>query len=409
MAKNKEVESKELMGEAAAWNHVSNLFGEDAMFHPKQVRQVDTFTTRSPALDRALLVGGWARGRIYQLAGKPASGKTFMALVGMAEWQSRDPENCVCFIDAEFTYDPDWAASLGVDNDRVLLIKTNEGQRIFAGLLGKPKKNGNTGKVTIGEGLLEMIRKGQTISHTFDGRKINLNLGKMGMIVLDSIAVVQPPQEAEAEVGKMNIAPLPRFLNPELRKLTPAVAKANVCFVAINHVKEKIGEMFGNPETTPGGASWKHACSVMLMVAPMSGADNALMDDFEEKYGHKIRVKVEKNKLGPAFKTAEFFIDFTSGVTRRNEQLLELGCLYNWIERPNNRTYIINGESLTSLDKALEYVAAHELEIEQQVRAQYLNGEKHGIKKEGEGVPESFTNPFDDDDESELEDFEEIE
>ena len=129
--------SKE-MSEAQAWEHINEMFG-GTVRHPDELEKVSVFTTRSPALDRALQIGGWARGRIYQMAGKPSSGKTFMALVAMAEWQSQDPENCCCFIDAEYTYDSDWASKLGVDNERVLLIKTNEAQKIFEGLVGRPK------------------------------------------------------------------------------------------------------------------------------------------------------------------------------------------------------------------------------------------------------------------------------
>jgi recombination protein RecA len=397
--KDSSSEAEGLMGESQAWNYINDLFGDDTVFHPDEVERVEAFTTRSPALDRALQVGGWGRGRIYQMAGKPSSGKTFMALVSIAEWQSKDPQNCACFIDAEYTYDPDWAASLGVDNDRVLLIKTNDGQKIFNGLLGKPKKNKNTGEITPGSGLLDMIKKKQAMTHTVKNKKIRLELGKLGVIVLDSIAVIQPPQEAESAAGKVNVAPLPRFLGPELRKLTPAVAKANVCFIAINHVKEKIGEMYGNPETTPGGAAWKHACSVMLMVAPLGGPDNVLMDSNSEKYGHKIKIKVEKNKLGKPYKTAEFFIDFTSGVAQREDQLLELSCLYDIIKRPNNLSYIIDNEKINSRASVLKYIKENEHKIEELVRAQYLNGE--GRTLPGEGSPEEFTNPFEAESEAE--------
>jgi recombination protein RecA len=146
--------------------------------------------------------------------------------------------------------------------------------------------------------------------------------------------------------------------------------------------------MFGNPETTPGGAAWKHACSVMLMVAPMSGADNVLEDKNEEKYGHKIRIKVEKNKMGKPFKNAEFFINFTSGVAYKNEQLLELGCMYGIIERPNNRNYIINGEKLGSRELALEYISKNESQIEESIRGAYLEG--GDVTAEGEGREEKF-------------------
>ena len=169
--------AKEL-SDAQAWKHINDMFGGE-MRHPDELEDVETFTTRSPALDRALQVGGWAKGRIYQLAGYPSSGKTFMSLVAMAEWQSKDPENCCAFIDAEFTYDPQWAESLGIDNDRVMLIKTNDGQKIFTGLCGTPKKNKSTGKITQIPGLLDMIREGRTITHMVEGREVKLNLGKI--------------------------------------------------------------------------------------------------------------------------------------------------------------------------------------------------------------------------------------
>lgn len=381
--------AKELTG-AQAWKHINDMFGGEVR-HPRQVEEISAFTSRSPALDRALQVGGWARGRIYQLAGKPSSGKTFMSLIAIAEWQSLDPENCCMFIDAEYTYDPVWAQSLGVDNDRVLLVKTNDGKKIFTGLVGTPKVNRATKKVTNIPGLLNMIENGQLLSHVVNGKEVTLNLSKMGVIVLDSVAAIQAPAEAQSEVGKVQVAPLSRFLTVELRKLTPLVANANVCFIAINHVKTKIGVMFGNPEVTPGGAAWKHACSVMLMVAPMSGADNILVDENEEKYGHKIRIKVEKNKMGRPNRRAEFFIDFTSGVTEVAQQLLELGVLYKIIERPNNRTYIIEGKSLTSKSLALDYIGENLERIEELVRACYIGaandeGEVESAPKKAEDL-----------------------
>jgi len=369
------------ISEAEAWKHINQMFGGD-LRHPDELEKVSTFTTRSPSLDRALQVGGWARGRVYQMAGKPSSGKTFMSLVAMAEWQSLDPENCCAFIDAEFTYDPIWAASLGVDNNRVMLIKTNDGEKIFTGLVGTPKKNKATGKVTKIPGLLDMIRDGSRIAHKVGDKAVNLNLGKMGVIILDSVAAVQSPAEAESAVGKINVSPLSRFLTVELKSLTPAVAHANVCFIAINHVKTAIGVLYGNPETTPGGAAWKHACSVMLMVAPISGSDNQLSDSNEEKFGHKIRIKVEKNKLGPPYKKAEFFIDFTSGVTKVEEQLLDLGCMYDVIQRPNSRSYIIGEKTLTSRALALDYVAEHKDKIEDAVRECYLSGKQVTLSDE---------------------------
>lgn len=393
MAKKSKTESK-LLSDAEAWKHITEMFGDNTVYHPHEIEKVDVFTTRSPALDRALQIGGWGRGRIYQTAGKPSSGKTFMALIAMAEWQSRDPENCCCFIDAEYTYDPDWATKLGVDQDRVLLIKTNDGKRIFTGLVGAPKKNKITGKVTEVPGLLDMIAADMSMTHKVNERDVKLRLGKMGVIVLDSVAVMQAPAELESEVGKIQIAPLTRFLTTELKKLTPKVANSNVCFIAINHVKTKIGEMFGNPETTPGGAAWKHACSVMLMVAPVSGKENVLEDENEEKYGHKINIKVEKNKMGKPGKAAAFFIDFTSGVTKIEEQLLDLACMYGVIERPNNVSYIIDGTRISSRESVLEYIREHGQGLEEKIREKYLSGNHITLKGEDTTLFEA-DDPFD--------------
>lgn len=393
MAKKKEAE---LMSESDAYKHIVDLFGDNTVYNPSEIEAVETFTTRSPNLDRALGVGGWARGRIYQLAGRPSSGKTFMSLIAMAEWQSKDPENCCCFIDAEFTYDPVWAAKLGIDNDRVLLIKTNDAEKIFTGLVGRFKKNQKTGVVSHIPGILDMIKDGQYMMHKVNSKQIRLNLGKMGVMVLDSIAAMGAPSELESDVGKVQMSPLARFLTTELRKLTPAVAQANVCFIAINHVKDKINTMgFGNPETTPGGAAFKHACSVMLMVAPMFSSDNQILDSREEKIGHKIKIKVEKNKMATPFKTAEFFISFNEGVTRVEEQLLELALMYGVIKKLNNISYDINGQKVSSKDSALEYVKTNRASIEESVRNMYLSGDIVTLENEHDAEFPDTQNPFD--------------
>lgn len=393
MAKKKEAE---LMSESDAYKHIVDLFGDNTVYNPSEIEAVETFTTRSPNLDRALGVGGWARGRIYQLAGRPSSGKTFMSLIAMAEWQSKDPENCCCFIDAEFTYDPVWAAKLGIDNDRVLLIKTNDAEKIFTGLVGRFKKNQKTGVVSHIPGILDMIKDGQYMMHKVNSKQIRLNLGKMGVMVLDSIAAMGAPSELESDVGKIQMSPLARFLTTELRKLTPAVAQANVCFIAINHVKDKINTMgFGNPETTPGGAAFKHACSVMLMVAPMFSSDNQILDSREEKIGHKIKVKVDKNKMATPFKTAEFFISFNEGVTRVEEQLLELALMYGVIKKLNNISYDINGQKVSSKDSALEYVKTNRESIEEAVRNMYLFGDVVTLENEHSAEFPDVQNPFD--------------
>ncbi len=395
---------EKLMSETEAWKQLEELFGSDSVVRPDEVIKTDIIRSTTPALDRALGVGGWPRGRLIQLAGAPSSGKTLLALLAIAEWQSEHPDNCAAFLDAEFTYSAEWAAKFGVDNDRIYLIKSNEAAKIFGGLVGRVKKNAVTGKLTKIPGLFDMISSGQTISYTHPEtkKKVNLNCGRMGVIVLDSIANLQVPQEVEAEVGKSLMAAVARFLTVELKKLTPGIAKANVAMIGINQVRVNPGQMFGNPEDTPGGKALKHACSIMVEVGPMSGADNLILDSREEKQGHKIRAKITKNKLAAPFKVAEFFVDFRSGVVRKGEELLELGVKLAMFERPNNRSYIINGEKLSSRDSAIEYCDKNKDLIEASIRDYYLSGADSSSDM-SEAVEQGDTdNPFDDEIEGEI-------
>lgn len=370
MSKEKAAKEKAIkeMSSAQAWNHVSALFGSSNVVHPEENSKVDIIETGSPSLDKALCIGGWARGRIIQLAGREGSGKTMLALLAMARWQSQDPENCCAFIDAEFTYDPVWAESLGIDNDRVLLVKTNEAIEIFTGLIGKAS--------TKSPGLLRLIEEGQIISHRVAGRDIEINLGKMGIIVLDSIAAVQVPTEVEADVGKQNIAAVARFLSTELKKLTPAVASSNVAFIAINQVRINVGQMYGNPESSSGGRALKHACSVMIEVAPIGGAEFLLLDDNEEKMGHKLRARVSKNKFGPSPKTAEFFVNFKEGVVYTEDEVLALGVRLGIIEKPTTKSYVIDDQKFVGKENALEYIIEHKARLELEMRDMYLSGAK---------------------------------
>lgn len=246
MAKGEE----KVLSEVDAWKQLEDLFGADSIVRPDEVVRTEFVRTGSPSLDRAVGVGGWPRGRLIQLAGAPSSGKTLMALIAIANWQREHPENCAAFLDAEFTYSPEWAAKFGVDNDRIYLVKNNEAAKLFTGLVGKVKKHPTTGKITKIAGLFDMIESGQFITyvHPDTKKKLTLNCGRMGIIVLDSIANIQVPQEIEADAGKALVAPIARFLTTELKKLTPGIAKANVVMIGINQVRVEVGKMFGDPE-----------------------------------------------------------------------------------------------------------------------------------------------------------------
>jgi recombination protein RecA len=239
-----------VLSETDAWKQLEDLFGGDSIVRPDEVVKTDFIRSGTPSLDRAIGVGGWPRGRLIQLAGAPSSGKTLMALIAIANWQKEHPDNCAAFLDAEFTYSPEWAAKFGVDNDRIYLVKNNEAAKLFTGLVGKVKKHPVTGKITKIAGLFDMIESGQQITyvHPVTKKKLTLDCGRMGVIVLDSIANIQVPQEVEADTGKALVAPIARFLTTELKKLTPGIAKANVCMIGINQVRVEVGKMFGDPE-----------------------------------------------------------------------------------------------------------------------------------------------------------------
>ena len=379
-----------------AYKQLESLFGDDNVFADvNEVRLVEIIKTPSPTLDRLIGVGGWPRGRFIQLAGKESSGKTLLALQTIANWQSLDPENCAMFLDAEYTYDKHWAASLGVDNERVFLVKTNDAAKLFQGLVGRIKVNKQNGKETKTDGIFDMIASGQSITHKgATGKTKTFNLGKMGVIILDSIAAIQVPAEITSEVGKQNMALIARFLSVELKKLTPGIAKSNVVMIAINQVRVDLGQTFGNPEGTSGGKALKHACSLMVELGPLSGADNVLKDENDEEIGRRVRVKITKNKVAAPYKKGEYFVKFGEGVVQKEEELLAIGDVVGAFEKPSARTYIMGGEKLTSRDAILEYIRNNYDAVEELVRSTYL---------------ENIEPPNLDTDSEELEDYEGLE
>ena len=357
-----------------AFKQLEELFGDDSIFHPSSVEEIETISTKSPGLDFAIGRGGIPRGRVTQFAGKEASGKTFLALQVAAQWQSQDPENCFAFLDAEYTYDPKWAASFGVDNDRVFLVKSNNAERLFGGLVGKTKVNSQTKKETKVNGLFDMIESGIICKYPHpDGEKTNtLNLAKCGVIIVDSIAAMQAPMERQSDVGKQNMAVMARFLSVELRKITPGAAQSNTAVIFINQLRVDPGQMFGNPETSPGGRALKHACSLMINFAPMGGADNLLLDGNGIQVGHRVRAKVLKNKVAPPGPRCEFFIEYMKGISQREQELLDLGTILGYWERPGARSYIINDIKCSSKEAALEAIKNDVVQIEKDLRLHYI-------------------------------------
>jgi len=362
------------MTEYDAFNHINGLFG-GSIRTVQENEVVDIIKTTSTGLDRALGVGGWPRGRVIQLAGAPASGKTLLSLLAIAEWQREHPDNCAVFLDAEYTYDPQWAAGLGVDPKRLLLIKDNSAAHLFTGLVGEKKQNKKTKKITVIPGLLDFIKEGRVIKSINSETKeeISLDCGRMGIIVLDSIAALNTPTEEVSVVGKQNMALMARFLSTELKKLTPALAYSNVAFIAINQVRTSPGVMFGDPTTTSGGNAWKHACSVMVMLAQIMSKDSKIYDENDEQIGGRIKAKVAKNKVSRPFKVSEYNVRFDIGIISQAEELLDSGVMSGIFERPNVRSYLINDEKLTSRADAIAFVTDNYEHLEEVVRESYMS------------------------------------
>lgn len=303
---------------AKIWDQMEKLYKVDGT---GKMEPVQVITTGSKSLDDALGVWGLPRGRIIQYAGKESSGKTLMSLIAIREWQKLDPKNWAVFIDAEFTYDKRWAEKLGLDNERVYLIRESDGVKIWTMLCGvPPKDNKSKGK----QGLLQMEME---------------NPSGLGIIVLDSVASVQAPIEAHKEVGNTNMAPMARFLPDALKRLTPLLSKTGVTFIAINQIRVDLGKMFGDPTSTPGGQAWKHACSVMVHFTMSTKKEMQFINDAGTRYGHIAMARIDKNKVAFPMSTCQFELEYVKGVVREHKEVTDLGLKYGIIERPNMKMY----------------------------------------------------------------------
>lgn len=355
------------MTQSEAVKEITKFFGEDNIFFDGNIStKYEAIKTGSARLDEAIGIGGIPRGRIIQLAGQESSGKTMLALSCIREYLNENPDNTALFIDAEYTYDPEWAQKQGVDTSRVMVIKTNEAKAIFEGLIGTMKVNSQTKKVSKNmKGILD---------HVIEGTDPRFK--SLGIIVLDSIAVLNTPLEISATVGKANVAPIPRFMSTELKKLTPVVAEANVAFVAINQVRVNVGQMFGDPTTSPGGKALKHACSLMLNMAPVFARDSVIKDSSDKRIGHTVRVKIQKNKVGAPFRQAEYKVEYQRGIVNSYEELFDLALEYKLIERPSSQSFLIGAEKVRGRENAIKAfsVLSDHQDYEDKIRDIYING-----------------------------------
>jgi recombination protein RecA len=266
-------------------------FGKGAILRlgSKAVTPVSVISSGSISVDNALGVGGFPRGRVVEIFGPESSGKTTIALQLIAE--SQKAGGTAAFIDAEHALDPGYARALGVDVDNLLVSQPDHGEQALE----------------IASALVAT--------------------GAVDVIVVDSVAALVPKAELEGEMGDSHMGLHARLMSQALRKLTGVVSRRNTCLVFINQVREKIGVMFGNPETTTGGRAWKFYCSVRVEVRRIGA-----IKDGESTVGNRTRVKVVKNKVAAPFREAEFDIIYGYGVSREGD-LLDLAVTNNLVEK----------------------------------------------------------------------------
>ena len=291
---------------------------------------VEHIKTGSMALDMALGIGGIPRGRIVEIYGPESSGKTTLALHCVAEAQKAG--GTAAFIDVEHALDPTYAANLGVDIDSLLVSQPDSGEQALE----------------IAEALVRS--------------------GAIDIIVVDSVAALTTRAEIEGEMGDSHVGQLARLMSQAMRKLTGALSKSNCSAIFINQLREKIGVMYGNPETTTGGRALKFYASVRIDVRKIDTLKNG-----SEIIGSRTRAKVVKNKVAPPFREAEFDVIYGKGISRIGE-LVDMGLELEVLKRSGAWFYYGDtriGQGRDNVKQLLE--ENHELadEIEEKIRARY--------------------------------------
>ena len=314
---------------SAVLDKIEKDFGKGSIMrmNSQSVEQVAVIPTGSITLDNALGVGGYPKGRIIEIYGPESSGKTTLAIHAIAEAQKAG--GIAAFIDAEHAFDSFYASQLGVDIDNLLVSQPDSGEQALE--------------------IAETLIRSSAID----------------IIVIDSVAALTPKAEIEGEMGESKMGLQARLMSQALRKLTAAISKTKTVCIFINQLRDKIGVVYGNPETTTGGNALKFYASVRIDIRKTS-----VIKDGDEQLGTRTKVKVVKNKVAPPFRKAEFDIMYGEGISKIGE-ILDLGVDYGVIKKSGswysyNDSKLAQGRDATKV--LLEQNAALAAEIEEKVR-----------------------------------------
>ena len=312
-----------------AISQIERQHGKGAImrFNSTEIVPVESIPTGSLALDIALGVGGVPRGRIVEIFGHESSGKTTLALHVVAEAQKQG--GVAAFVDVEHALDPNYSKRIGVDMDALLISQPDTGEQA-----------------------LEIV---ETL----------IRSGAIDIVVVDSVAALTPQAEIEGDMGDAHVGLLPRLMSKALRKLSGITNRSKTCVVFTNQIRQKIGVMFGNPETTPGGLALKFHASVRLEMRRIES-----LKEGNEAIGNRVRVKIAKNKVAPPFRQAEFDLTFGDGISKEGG-ILDVGVDESIIEK-SGAWFAYGGERLgQGRNNAKLYLKEHAdiaAEIEAKIR-----------------------------------------